>query len=85
MMKKTNHVKKILAVIGIVLLVGLYLSTLFFALFENPNTYLWFRSSVIATIAVPILIYAYTLIFKYLKRQDHIQSPQDNDTEKTAK
>ncbi len=82
-MKKTNNVKRILAIIGIVLLVGLYLSTLLFAIFENPNTYLWFRASVIATIAVPVLIYAYTLIFKYLKRRDDVQSTQD--TEKTAK
>lgn len=64
-----KDIKRILAIIGIVLLVGLYLSTLFFALFENPNTYICFRASVIATIAVPVLIYAYTLIFKYLKQR----------------
>ncbi len=79
-----KNTKRILAVIGIVLLVGLYLSTLFFALFENPDTYLWFRASVIATIAVPILIYAYTLIYRYLLqrgREDAKQHHKENDDE----
>lgn len=77
-----KNIKRILAIIGIVLLVGLYLSTLVFAIFEDPNTYLWFRAAVIATIAVPILIYAYTLIFKYLNTRN---SKPDLPKESTKK
>lgn len=75
-LKGVSSMKRILAISGIILLVGLYLSTLLFAIFENPNTYLWFRASIVATIAVPVMIYAYTLIFKYLK---HRNSSDDSE------
>ena len=74
-----KNIKRILAIVGIILLVGLYLSTLLFAIFENPNTYLWFRASVIATIAVPVLIYAYTLIFKYLKQRGSTSDKKNDE------
>lgn len=63
-------VRRILAIIGIILLLALYGSTLVFALIGNPDSMLLFRAAVIATIIVPVLIWAYTFIYRLLKGQD---------------
>lgn len=61
--------KRVLAVIGIIILAGLYISTLLFAIFDNPDTYIMFRASVAATIAVPVLLYAYIIIYRLLSNK----------------
>lgn len=50
--------KRILAIIGIVLLVGMYLSTLIFVLIDSELAFTLFKASVLLTIAVPCLLYA---------------------------
>ncbi len=63
-------IRRILAIIGIILLLALYGSTLVFALIGNPDSMLLFRAAVIATIIVPVLLWAYTFIYRLLKGQD---------------
>lgn len=67
-----NKVKRILAVIGVIFLAGLYISTLVFALLDSPAAAGLLRASVAATILVPVLLYAYIMIARLLKdrRQD---------------
>lgn len=67
-MKKT---KRILASIGIILLVALYGSTLIFAFIDNSKTMSFFKASIAATIFVPVLLYAYTLFYKLFNNKDH--------------
>lgn len=59
--------KRILAVIGVILLVLLYLSTLVFALLgkEFMN---WLMAAVGATLILPVLIWAYGFIARLLKK-----------------
>ncbi|MFT3985589.1 MAG: hypothetical protein QM697_16940 [Lachnospiraceae bacterium] len=59
--------KRILALTGVILLVLLYLLTLVFSLMKSPEAINWFKASLVATIAVPCLIYAYQLIYRVLK------------------
>ncbi|MDO4622703.1 MAG: hypothetical protein Q4B22_07100 [Eubacteriales bacterium] len=54
--------KRILALIGIILLLALYGSTMVFALMDSPNSKGLFMASIFATFAIPILIYAMTLV-----------------------
>ena len=63
-MKKT---KRILAWIGVILLAGMYIATFFLAIFDNPATMTMFRAAFGCTILVPILLYAYTLVYKWQK------------------
>lgn len=63
-MKKT---KQILAVIGIILLAGLYLTTLILAVLGKEFFQL-FMASMISTIMIPVLIWAYTFVYKLLKK-----------------
>lgn len=82
-MKKT---KRILAIIGIVLLISLYVITIVLAVTDDPNTMNAFRASVYCTFLVPVLIWAYTFIYKLLKN-NYGNKPADeftipDDTEK---
>lgn len=61
--------KRILAFAGVGLLVLLYVLTLVFALMKSPEAANWFKASIMATIAVPCLIYAYQLVYRVLKRR----------------
>ncbi len=54
---KTPVYKRVLAIIGIVILVGMYIVLLFEALTGSPDTYNVFIGCVTATIAVPILLW----------------------------
>lgn len=64
---KKNTGKRILALILAVILVLLYVMTLIFAITDNENTMSFFKASVALTIIVPVLLYAYQLVFRVLK------------------
>lgn len=55
--------KQIVAILGIVLLVLLYLVTLFAAIFDTSATGTLFAMCLFATIAVPLLIWVYTWMY----------------------
>jgi amino acid transporter len=62
-----KKVKQILAIIGVILLVSLYLTTLILAIFGNPNTMNLFFASIVATVVIPVLFWAYSMIYRLLK------------------
>lgn len=64
-MKKT---RQILAMIGVIVLVVLYALTLITAIFDSTKTMGYFKVSVAMTILVPVLLYAYTLLYRLLKK-----------------
>lgn len=64
-MKKT---KRILALAGVILLVGLYVATLISACMATPATGSLFMASAVASVMVPILLYVLQLIYKWLER-----------------
>lgn len=73
-MKDTNikengklRVKRIFALILAVLLVCMYAATLVFAITDNVKTMSFFKASVALTIIVPVLIYAYQLVFRVVR------------------
>lgn len=62
-----KQIRRILAILGIVLLVSMYLITLFCAVFDTGNDMAIFKASVTCTILVPILIWGYTVIYRLAK------------------
>lgn len=72
-----KKMKRILALIGVVLLAGLYLATLVFALIGSPQAYGLFRVCVVLTVIVPVLLYAYMLLARALKKED----PKNNHSQ----
>ncbi|EEG75641.1 hypothetical protein CLOHYLEM_04377 [[Clostridium] hylemonae DSM 15053] len=64
LMKK---LKRITALAGAVLLAGMYMSTLIFALLDRSETMGLLKASVVCTVLLPVLLYAYTLVYKITK------------------
>ncbi len=72
-MKKT---KRTLAIIGIIILAGMYLSTLVFALMKHENASDMLMASIACTIIVPVFLYGYVLMYRVLNR-NKIQPPEE--------
>lgn len=51
-------VKRVIALIGIIVLVAMYGVTLVFALIDDPNTMYMLGASVVASAVIPVLIWA---------------------------
>ncbi|MEY8331523.1 hypothetical protein AALB53_00085 [Lachnospiraceae bacterium 47-T17] len=62
-----KKIKRLMAIAGILLLAALYVITLVLALTDDPNTMNAFRASIYCTVLIPVLIWAYTFIYKLLK------------------
>ncbi|MBR4026604.1 MAG: hypothetical protein IKJ01_03465 [Lachnospiraceae bacterium] len=65
-----KKVKQILAILGIVVLVGMYGITLFCAIFDNSDTMNYLKAAIVATVIVPTLLWIYAFIYKLLKKDD---------------
>lgn len=59
--------KRILALIGIVLLVSLYALTVFAAIFDNTHTMKYLTASIAATVIIPVLLWIYHLIYRLIR------------------
>lgn len=70
-----KKVQRILAVIGIILLVGLYLLTLIFAIM-GKDFFPMFMAALFSSIVLPVLIWVYGYVYKLLKRH---ASPDSED------
>ena len=62
-----KKIKRLMAIAGILLLAALYVITLVLTLTDDPNTMNAFRASIYCTVLIPVLIWAYTFIYKLLK------------------
>ena len=71
-----KKVKRILALTGVIVLIGLYASTLVCAVSSSENFMNLLMASVYATVIVPVLLWAYSFIYKLTRK--------DEDTEKDA-
>ena len=67
MIKINDKLKRILAIIAVVILVLMYVVTLVFAITDNAATMSMFKASLAITMIVPIFIYANQLIYRLLK------------------
>ena len=63
-----QKLRQILAIIGIVLLVGLYGLTLFAAIFEPDNTMNYLLGAVAATIMIPVVLWLLNLMIKSVSK-----------------
>lgn len=75
-----KKVKQILAILGVVLLLGLYVITLIMAVTDNTSTLSMLEASIVATILIPILMWAYSFIYRLLKK--YYGSDKDDNEDK---
>lgn len=67
-MKKT---KRILALAGAIILAGMYISTLIFALLDRSETMGLLKASIACTITLPVLLYGYMLVYRLTRKDEH--------------
>lgn len=83
--KKMNS-KRIVALVGVGLLIFLYIATLIAAIVDRSDSGRWFMTCIFATVAVPMLIWIYTWIYGKLTGRRTIadsrpgQSPDASET-----
>ncbi len=73
-MKRKVSFKQVLAIICIALLLGLYLSTLVFALIRSPWAQTMLKLALLGTIGIPIVIYLILMFYKLSKKDS---KPED--------
>ena len=75
--------KQIFAIIGIVVLVLLYIITLLAAVFDSSATHGLFASCLLATVAVPLLIWIYTWMYGKLTNRSTFADfhPEDSKSD----
>ncbi len=61
---KHNKIRRILAALGAFILFGMYASTLIFALTDHSATQGLLKASIACTFILPVLLYAYTLVYR---------------------
>ena len=69
--------KQILAILGIVLLAALYVSSLVFALIGSSWARPFLELSVYLTVLVPIILYAFLLVSKKKRQRDSEEKDSD--------
>jgi uncharacterized membrane protein len=77
-----KKVKRILALIGAILLIGMYVVTLILGITASPNTVNMLMASIACTIIIPCMIYAILLIARVL---DNRGRSERTDSEKGEK
>ncbi len=70
-----SKIKRFLALAGVIVLVGLYLSTLFCALSTKENFMDLLMASIYATVIFPVLLWAYSFIYRLFK--GHTEDEED--------
>lgn len=74
-----NKVKRIAATIGIALIASMYIISFISAIFASEYANGMFLASIFSTVVIPIMIYGYITIYKYVHRNDNPEN-EGNDT-----
>ena len=74
-----KKVKQVLAILGIILLVSLYFITLICAITDNTATMQVFMAAVFATVVIPVLIWAYSFIYRLIRKNSEEKEKQDKE------
>ena len=73
--------KQIVAIVGVILLILLYVATLITAFIDNSDSANWFRISLFATLAIPLIIWIYAWMYARLTGKKSIGDPESPSQE----
>ena len=82
-MKKAEKLKRITALMGVILLAVMVIATLIVAIMNNPALEDVFHTLLICDFVVPVLLWMYLYLYNRAKKTDEMLS-QDIGEEKTA-
>lgn len=72
-----NKIKRISAIIGIVLIASMYIISLISAIFASKSAPGLFLASIFSTIAIPIMIYGFITIYKFVHKSDKSENSDE--------
>jgi amino acid permease len=81
---KEKKIKQIAAIVGIVLLLSMYVISFIVSFFATEAAPGLFLACVFSTVVIPIMIYMFIAVYKYVHRDDN-QKDKDEDTPKEVK
>ena len=73
--------RRVLAVIGLILIGVMYALTIIFALMKHPDSKNWLMAAIFCTIAVPVIIYAMQMVARLLPRLSGKDKAEEADEE----
>lgn len=76
--KVFRTIKRVMAILGIILIVLMYAATFIAAVFVKKYTVRLFLASMIMTMVVPLLLYAYQMTMKIFLHLNDPELPSDN-------
>ena len=65
-----NNIKRVAAIIGIVLIASMYIISFISALFATEYSNGLFLASIFCTIVFPIMIYGFITVYKFVHKDD---------------
>ena len=72
-----KKMKRLLALITVVILVALYAADLIFALIDSPWAFSVFKACIGMTVVLPCLLYIYLWIYKVLNKESHNETSSE--------
>lgn len=78
-----KKVKQILALCGVILLIGLYVVTLILAITDSSGTLNMFFASVVATVMIPALLWIYAFIYRLVAKGRNKDEDQPTNNTKS--
>ena len=73
-----DKMKRIFALAGVILLVAMYGCTLVFALMDSPAAEGLLMASIACTIVIPVLLYAYILVYRLTRKDEEPDTDQSD-------
>lgn len=79
-----KKIRQIAALIGIILLVAMYIVTLFAAIFDNPHTFTILKASIACTIIIPVVLWVMKIFLGIAKPdnsefEEAVKNNQDSE------
>lgn len=79
-----KHFKRFFAIAGVILLLGMYGASLVLALMDSPQAFQWLQASIVATVIIPILLWIYIAMFKFIEQRrnenlDALKNDEESD------
>lgn len=77
---KLSTTRRVLAIVGIVLIVLMYLATLIFAIIDPTQSKSWLMASIFTTFFVAFVLYAFNLLLKMIQDRKGTDEQDTNST-----
>lgn len=76
-----KNIKRILSILVVLVLAGMYLATFIFAMIDSPDAFECLKISVGLTIIIPVLLWIYLSMFRFIKKRRQANEDASNGKE----